>query len=258
MPSGKKRTHDEFIRELSKINASIQVLSRYEKNILPILCRCSVCGYEWNPIPKTLLNGHGCPCCANNLKLSMDDFIKLLKKNNPHFDTFTLLGTYEGMSQKIKCKCLTCGTEWTPRANDLIRSGSGCPSCSGNIQYTHNRFLEDFKHKNKNAKNIEFLSKYMGMTKRIQCRCKICNHTWNPIASSLIQGTGCPECAKKRVAEKGREQLKTIKRPEKMSHSTFIAKFNEKNPHASKIEICSKYNGALHPVSCRCKIRNHR
>ena len=151
MPSGKKRTHGEFVYELSKINSSIQVLGTYEKNVLPVLCRCSICGYEWNPIPKALLNGHGCPCCANNLKLSMTDFIALLKKNNPHFDTFTVIGNYEGMSQKIKCKCLVCDTEWYPKANDLIRAGSGCPSCASHTKYTHSRFLKVFKQKNKHS-----------------------------------------------------------------------------------------------------------
>ena len=254
MPSGKKRTHSEFVSELSKINSSIQVLGTYEKNVLPVLCRCSICGYEWDPIPKALLNGHGCPCCANNLKLSMTDFIALLKKNNSHFDTFTVIGNYEGMSQKIKCKCLVCDTEWYPKANDLIRVGSGCPSCSGHIKYTHNRFLKEFKQKNKNSTNIEVLSQYRGMTERIQCKCTQCQHIWNPIASSLIQGTGCPECSKIKVAERGREQLKIIKRPGKMSHADFLAKFNKKNPYANNIEICSTYDGALNSVSCRCKI----
>lgn len=254
MPSGKKRTHEEFIKELSKINASIQVLGIYKKNTIPILCKCSICGYEWSPIPKTILKGHGCPSCANNLKLSEDSFLDLLKKNNPHFDTFILLGNYDGMSKRIKCKCRICDTEWTPKANDLISAGSGCPSCSGNIRYTHNRFLDEFNTKNPNAQNIELLSQYQGMSNRIKCRCKICNHFWSPIASSLIQGTGCPQCSQKRVAEKGREVLKTIKRPEKMSHNAFLLKFNEKNPHASKIEICSKYIGALKPIRCRCKV----
>lgn len=254
MPSGKKRTHDEFVRELSKINSSIQVLGIYEKNVIPVLCRCSICGYEWKPVPKTLLKGHGCPCCANNLKLSNDDFIALLKKNNAHYETFAVLGNYEGMSQKIRCKCRNCGTEWNPKANDLVRAGSGCPSCSGHIQYTHTRFLEELNQKNTNAKNIELLSRYNGMTKRIECKCKLCGHIWNPIASSLIQGTGCPECAKKRVSAKGREHLKNIKRPEKMSHSAFIEKFHTKNYHANQIEICSKYDGATSPIVCRCKI----
>ena len=52
MPSGKKRTHGEFVSELSKINSTIQVLGTYEKNVLPVLCRCSICNYNEESVSK--------------------------------------------------------------------------------------------------------------------------------------------------------------------------------------------------------------
>lgn len=257
MPSGKKRTHDEFVQEVRVKNPTIQILGTYQKNILPIACKCSICEYEWNPTPKSLLGGHGCPRCSNNLKLTKEEFVESLKKNNPHFGKFSLVGEYDGMSKRIKCKCHICDTEWFPKANDLIRAGSGCPSCSGNIIYTHKRFLEDFKQKNINAQNIEILSQYKGMTKRIQCKCTVCNHIWSPLASSLIQGTGCPECAKKRIAIIAGEQLKRIKRPGKMTHTAFMEKFHSQNPHSNTIRVCTKYNGANNMVSCKCLVCGH-
>ncbi len=36
MPNGKKRTHDEFVCELSKINANIEVVGIYQKTSLPL------------------------------------------------------------------------------------------------------------------------------------------------------------------------------------------------------------------------------
>lgn len=254
MPSGKKKTHLEFIQELYQINDSIEVIGIYQKNILPIACRCSTCGYEWTPTPKALLKGHGCPKCANCAKLTMKEFVELLKTKNTHFSKIELIGVYCGMSSKIKCKCKICGTEWSPRANDLIRSNTGCPSCSGNITYTHKRFMSDFERKNPNASKIKIVSQYSGMTKRIRCKCNVCDLEWEPVASSLIQGTGCPECAKKRIAEISREQLKTVKRPGKFSHDTFINKFNRLNPYASTIQICSTYNGANSQIKCKCDV----
>lgn len=257
MPSGKKRTHEEFVQAVYAKNPTIQILGVYQKNIVPISCKCSICGHKWNPLPKSLLGGHGCPRCSNNLKLTKEEFVESLKQNNPNFGKFSLIGDYDGMSKKIKCKCHICGTEWYPKANDLIRSGSGCPSCSGNIIYTDKRFLDNLNQKNTNAPNIEILSEYKGMTKRIKCKCKICNHTWTPLASSLIQGSGCPECAKKRIAKIASEQLRKIKRPEIMPHSTFIEKFRTQNPHADTIKVCTKYNGANNSVSCKCIVCGH-
>lgn len=257
MPSGKKRTHEEFVKMVSVKFPTIQILGIYQKNILPIHCKCSVCGYEWDPTPKMLLAGHGCPQCSKCRKLTNEEFIERLKNHNPNFGKFSLIGEYDGMSKRIKCKCHICDTEWYPRANDLIRAGSGCPSCSGHIIYTNKRFLDDLTEKNKNASDIEILSEYKGMTERIQCKCKICNHVWFPYASSLIQGTGCPECAKKRIALISGEQLKKIKRPGKMPHSVFMEKFYAQNHHSNTIKVCTKYNGANNPVGCKCTVCGH-
>lgn len=257
MPSGKKRTHDEFVKEVSIKNPSVRIVGVYKKNTSPILCKCSLCDYEWSPTPKTILNGHGCPRCSNNIKLSNDDFIKRLEQCNPHFANIVLLSEYDGMSKKVRCKCRICETEWSPKANDLIRAGSGCPSCSGNIVYTQKRFFDNIKQKNPYAESIEFLTEYKGTTKRIQCKCKICNHIWSPLASSLLQGSGCPICAKKRIAIIASEQLKKIERPGKISHDAFMDKFNKQNPHASTIQISTQYNGAINQIGCKCIVCGH-
>lgn len=254
MPSGKKRTHDEFMKELTLKNGDVQVLGTYQKNTHPIACRCGVCGYEWSPTPKSLLNGHGCPKCSNNVKLSHAEFLELLNNKNPKSSTFILIENYEGMSKRIKCKCKVCQTEWSPKANDLVRAGTGCPACSGNIKYTHERFLMDFCRKNQQSSAIEILSDYRGMTERVQCRCKDCGYMWAPIASSLIQGTGCPECAKHRIGEQGRNILKTLPRAGRDSHELFLKKLANRNPHSKQIEICSTYKGANDSIKCKCLV----
>lgn len=257
MPSGKKRTHQEFISELQKNNPSAEniiVLGNYEKNASPIMCKCKKCGYVWSPTPKALLNGHGCPKCNNNAKLTHDEYVERLKKDNPNYESIELLQQYDGMSKRISCRCKKCDTVWAPKANDLLRAKTGCPSCSGNIQFTHERFMKEFEKRNKYHDSIEIISQYNGSLERIKCRCKICNFIWEPLASSLIQGTGCPECAEKRVAQTGRDILKHIPKPTPMSHNDFLSKFNSKNPYSRQIEITSSYKGANKRIKCQCKI----
>ena len=253
MARGKKRTHEIFIKELKAITNSIHVIGLYQKNIIPIHCKCSICGYEWEATPKTLLKGRGCPRCAGHFKLTHEDFIKWLHKNNSKSNLFEVISKYEGMQKKVTCKCKVCGTIWSPKANDLIRSQSGCPSCSGNVFFTHDRFVKELNRKNPNASKIILLSSYHGMLKRIKCKCKECGHEWNPIASSLIQGTGCPACAKTRTAEQGRTVLKSIDRPKPRSHDWFMSNFYKKNIHAQTIEIISEYQGVNKQITCKCK-----
>lgn len=257
MARGKKRTHDVFIKELKAITNSIHVIGLYQKNTIPIHCKCSICGYEWRPTPKILLKGIGCPRCAGHYKLTHEDFIKRLHKDNPKSSLFDVISKYEGMQKKVTCKCKVCGTIWSPKANDLIRSQSGCPSCSGKVFFTHDRFVKELNQKNPNASKIILLSSYHGMLKRIKCKCKECGHEWNPISSSLIQGSGCPACAKIRTAEQGRDVFKKIEKPQPQSHDWFVNKFVEKNIHAQTIEIISEYRGVNKQITCKCKECGH-
>lgn len=228
MTRGIKKTHDVFIEELKMVTNSILVLGRYEKNINPIHCKCLKCGYEWDPTPKSLLKGCGCPQCAGMKKLTHKEFLDKLSEVNPNFELIEVVSMYEGMGKKVICKCKVCGTVWTPKANDLIRKKTGCPSCSGNVFFTHDRFVKELNLKNPCASKILLLSSYNGMQQHIKCKCKDCGHEWNPVASSLIHGTGCPACAKTRVAEQAREVLMRIDRPKPHSHNWFVSKFTKK------------------------------
>ena len=259
MPSGKKRTHEEFLLEFINKNSnsqSIIILGKYVKNNQPIDCLCSICNTKWTPTPKSLLNNHGCPKCSGNLRLTNNEFLDMLK-NNPHYENIRVIGKYENISSKIKCECKICKNIWEPRAGDMIYSQVGCPICSGNVIQTHEIYLQKFKSKNSHYDNIEFLSKYSGSTKRIKCKCKLCNYEWEPVASSLLQGTGCPNCAKIRVAERGKEILKHVRinnsAMQKISNDEFLKRLHKNNPHAHSIKLVTKYNGANSKVKCMCE-----
>ena len=123
MPSGVKRTHDEFIRLFIERNSNsnnIEIVGRYETNNTPIACICRICGHHWSPTPKSLLNNHGCPECSGNVKMSHEEFISAFNKYNPNATTIKLLGTYQSMNPKIKCRCLVCSWEWDAPCGGLI------------------------------------------------------------------------------------------------------------------------------------------
>lgn len=51
----KRKTHEQFIKELSIKNKSIEVLGAYKNSQTKILCKCKICGFEWKVIPNNLL-----------------------------------------------------------------------------------------------------------------------------------------------------------------------------------------------------------
>lgn len=60
----KKKTTSDFVADLAKKNPNIEVEGEYVNNKTHIKVKCKVCGWEWKPTPNDLLDGCGCPNCA--------------------------------------------------------------------------------------------------------------------------------------------------------------------------------------------------
>lgn len=59
-----RKSHDQFVAELKISNPKIEVISPYILSTEKITCLCSVCKNEWSALPGSLLEGKGCPKCA--------------------------------------------------------------------------------------------------------------------------------------------------------------------------------------------------
>lgn len=128
-----RRTSDEFIKDLYKINPKIDPLDEFTGVMNKIRCKCLIDDYEWETTPARLLRGVGCPKCAINSTakhktLTHEAFAERIKEKHPHI---IILGLYTKSCNRIKCKCGIDGHEWSPLAGSL--SKSGCPVCSGLI-----------------------------------------------------------------------------------------------------------------------------
>jgi hypothetical protein len=122
----RKKTNEQFVKELELVNPNIEPLSEYSKNIDTVTCRCKVCGLIWNTsTANNLLQGHGCPKCGNVYKKSTSDFVEELKNVNKNIE---VLGEYKGNKTPIECKCKICGSTWSAKPNNLL-NGTGCPIC---------------------------------------------------------------------------------------------------------------------------------
>lgn len=61
-----KKTHEQFVYEMSVINPDIEIIGTYTGARNKILVRCKNCGYERNIIATDLLSGIGCPRCKKS------------------------------------------------------------------------------------------------------------------------------------------------------------------------------------------------
>lgn len=232
----KRKTHEQFMNELSKVNINIEVLGAYVNTHTKLQCRCLIDGYEWNISPHDLLAGFGCPKCGGTLKKTHDDFKSELEQINPNI---ILLNKYIDMKHKVKCKCLIDGNEWESLPQNLL-NGHGCPKCSAqeaskrNLK-SHETFLHDVHMV---SPTIVIQNIYKNNTSKIKCKCEICANEWTTTASNLVAGKGCPKCGLEK-------RISAITK----NHKQFIDEMLLAN---SDIEIIGKYINSSTPIKCKC------
>ena len=132
----RRKTHLEFLDEISKANPRVRIRGTYINCSTKIEVECLSCGYIWESNPTTLCKGHGCPKCANNLRKAPDDFVAELHEINPHIE---LLEQYKTALKPIKVRCIICGNEWIAKPARLL-NGAQCMNCVK----PHTSFMEQF------------------------------------------------------------------------------------------------------------------
>lgn len=149
------KSNDEFITEMRNINPNISIIEEYVSSKDKIKAHCNICGAEWEASPDSLVQGHGCPKCANNMRYTTNTFKDAFYKVNSDIE---IIGEYKNSHTPIRCKCLLCGNIWNPTPNNLM-SGKGCSHCSSskgekkikyfldvnNISYIRNARFEGLK-----------------------------------------------------------------------------------------------------------------
>lgn len=189
-------TLQDIKNRLCLISPNIEILSKeYINNNTKINCKCKKCEYEWQTITKTLLRGNNCPQCSGNIRLNINSL-----KDNIRDDVEILSTEYKNNHSKLKCKCKNCNNEWETSAKCLLKK-RGCPKCGAIKSAESKRFtLCNIKDRvSVILPNIEILrsKEYKNTHDRINCKCVKCGKEWKPQAYSLLQGKGCPRCAKK-------------------------------------------------------------
>ena len=121
----------EFRNKVLQLQSNIAVIGEYTGSWNRISCECKKCGHCWSPVANSLLQGYGCPKCADKEK-------GLKKRKTPEIfeeellsinKNIHLLSPYVVSTEKIKCECLKCRHKWEALPGNLLK-GKGCPQCA--------------------------------------------------------------------------------------------------------------------------------
>ena len=191
----RRKTHEEYVKELSIKNPNIEVVERYVNTATKIKHRCLIDGFEWNVAPATILRGHGCPQCNGGVKITHDEYVDKLFKINP---SIIVIGQYVNSQTKITHKCLIDGHEWLLSPGNAL-SGKGCPVCGGTMRKTHEQYAGELKLKNP---SIIVIGKYINNVTKIRHKCLIHNYEWEIAPRDILIGCGCPMCFAEKMRNK--------------------------------------------------------
>ena len=199
--------HESFVTALAKIQPNIEVLEEYKGVNIPLTVNNKTCCHStWKARPYTLLKGVGCPECgritaAKTKTRTHQDFKVEMLQIAP---TIEIVGKYTKVTDRIEVYCKQCGYSWKPLGYSLL-SGKGCPHCSA-ISGAKNRvnklsvkttaqFQKELSEINPNIKVID---EYINNKTKISVECLMCGNKWNVVPASLLNGHGCPECAREK------------------------------------------------------------
>ncbi len=193
----KRKTNEQFLKELHEITTTIIPLEPYIRALDSINVMCIECGRVFPVTPHSILQGRGCSVC-NKKKAGLlnrkphEKFVEEMENIHPEL---IVKSTYETSWVKVTCECLNCGNIFESFPADLL-DGKGCSMCARmRTTLASIKPFEQFREEVYDVNpDIIITGCYTKQSEHIDVKCKICGHEWSPFGGSLIYGTGCPIC----------------------------------------------------------------
>jgi hypothetical protein len=185
-----KLTKEEFIQKTKIVHGDKYDYSLVDytgiKNKISIVCQEHGI---FKQSPESHLSGSGCGKCANNIRFSLNEFIK--KSNEKHNNVYNYsLVDYKKSKDKVKIICPIHGF-FEQKASNHMR-GDRCPSCTGNKRLTNDEFI--IKAKETHGTRYDYkLVNYTNNSSKISIICRI-HGEFDQQPNNHINGNGCPKC----------------------------------------------------------------
>ena len=201
----KKLTMQESVKRLTQASNGRYSfeLKEYLNDMQKIPCKCNTCGYEWQSTLNNLWSKKkpSCRKCAdklNSINYSFDiDYVQKKIKQNSNDEYDFLIQQYDNNRSLVDCKCNTCGYEWQTLAQTLLnrKAKNNCPKCNKHLQYNTQEMTERISSISNGRYSFE-LKEYIKHKQKIPCKCNTCGYEWKTAINTLLNGHGCPVCAR--------------------------------------------------------------
>lgn len=197
-----KRAVDSVVAARVMAAAGLEPLEAYPGAVQPWRCRCLGCNAEVTPRYNNVRQGHsGCARCRHketagaSQRLAPDVAVALMLERG-----LEPLEPYRNSTDPWRCRCMTCGTETSPRYTNVKQGWGACPTCKGIAQSARQRRPEESAVAVMRTAGIEPLEPFRTNRTPWRGRCLTCGKEVSPTLGSVMGGQGpCKWCAKKSV-----------------------------------------------------------
>ena len=193
----KKKTHEEYVKELVSKNPNIKPIEKYIKMKIPIEHYCIIHDVAWKITPECALRGYGCPECKKEKTKNIcvkthKQYVSEVKHINQDID---VVGIYINAKTPIKHYCKKHNIFWDAAPGNIL-SGYGCPECGkeksiNGRKKTNQEYIMEVAIINS---DIEIVGKYVNAHTPILHRCMVDGYEWMALPANIVKGSGCPEC----------------------------------------------------------------
>jgi Zn finger protein HypA/HybF involved in hydrogenase expression len=101
-----------------------------------------------------------------------------------------------GSNKKLDWRCQICQHEWSATGNSRVRP-TGCPVCAKKAVHIDGRNSMAITHPElaKELVGTDPNTVIAGTGKKLDWRCRNCQHEWAAVGGDRCAGKGCPACA---------------------------------------------------------------
>jgi DNA-directed RNA polymerase subunit RPC12/RpoP len=117
------RKPSEYVIQLKQAMPSVVPLEEYVGCYTKILHRCKTCSLRWMGNPLSLLRGHGCPRCANNLPKT----VASVQRKMDEYGRNVTVKACRGARRPATFRCNVCNNSWDARP---YPNSVSCPHCN--------------------------------------------------------------------------------------------------------------------------------
>lgn len=200
----RRKTTEQFKKELAIANPTVEVLGEYTAGKKPIKVRCKKHDVVWEPSAASVLRGSGCNMCKREKITGRPATYtdKYLKKflSNKYKGKYTFIQRIKGKEtvlDRVELKCNTCGNIGIYLVYNIVakdRKSFGCYTCwKKSICKTKEQFEKDLYDSWKGLYTL--VGDYLGAKCKNTFKCNTCGNIFEAKAGDVLSHNwGCNVC----------------------------------------------------------------